>query len=1557
MKRQKRFMAMFLALLVTATSIVPNGMVQAAESEENGEYSVYDAEARTDLDADEVVKAEDISTTTDDEFKIAEDFTGISYQADKVSVQYYSQKGDFNPKKAGNYDTYYLAEPISGKRAYLIHRTITVKESESSAVGKKSVTENGEDSGSDDAEDGSDTSEDGFSKTLDEEAYPLAEGEITSMKTMSIRNSVSLKSASADSGDKMKVSYSGYAKYCGHSIGIKYISESGDYYHRSVFCMDMNKNTTSGTVTVGKKVKAKITYALVNGVRTYGGRCHNSDYQGGSAAEDYFITSAAIHVLNGEVSLKYYNNGSSTYKKIASLVSDAKNCNKSKYDSETGRTKSITYTLSPNHTEWKKVSDGLYRTADKIVREKSGTVTDVKYAFQNVPSGLTTGEIKKDASDISDEDDLKKYDLCVAQTDKDKASSNFYLYCNQDAMDKITKNNSKIKITAKAYADESYGRVWKPSVVSQQKITFLEKSNVISAKDRITVTGDYHKGSFTLVKTDAYNPDKTVAGATYGLYEDSDLDELVCKLETGSDGTASTGNITLTEDTYYLAEIDEADGYQLDETVYKLSLKDFTLYDDSGKVTQSAKAYAVKDTPNEVGVQINKTDAFTKNVLTSAKFVVYDDEACTKRTKMSDGTDVPTFSYDSDFETAISDKFPKTQEKYYVKEIVPAGYVDNDTVWEVTPDYGDVEVKDIENTPIRCEVNAVKQDSEKGKAQGDASLIGAVYGLYAAEDIVYQDGSGVVTYTSENPITSSKGTDFTMFEVPATKGTLLATVKTDSNAEFQFGNLFYGDYYVKEIEPSEGYQLNETAYSVDFTKVDDVNHDITLNTTVTEDAKKQPFQLIKVSIDDESKEEEKLEGAEFTVKLLSEITRVGWDDAEVYDTLVTDKDGYAVSNPLPYGTYLVRETKTPDNVYTAEDFQVQITENSSEPQVWRVINDAPFKSYVRIVKKDKNTGKTVLLADTTFKIRNTDTNEFVSFKVGNKKVDTFTTDDTGMVTTPGKLRCGSYEAVEITAPDGFVLGDSEPFTIAYKTGMKVDLDEDGDPVFEVVIENEEVKGNVTVHKEGEVLSSSGVLSWAMSYPLGDGMAATEGLDFQYEKQSLAGAVYNLVVDETVFTADHQTDDNGDRIVAEYNGVKLEKDAVAATLVTNEEGMATATDLPLGKYHLEEVKAPEGFVLNTEKQEVSLEYEGQTVERVYHSADFINERQKTALKVVKKDSRTDEPVQGASYGLFAAEDILDASGNTAAASGSAIEVEITDENGEISFQSDLPLGSYYVKELVSPKGYLLDETVYPVDFTYHGQEMAVISETIETKDTPIVLQVSKTDITSGKELDGAKLEILDVDGNVFAEWTTDGTVHEINAMPAGEYVLRETAAPYGYRIAGEVEFTVEETGEIQKVEMQDERVKGKILINKTDEDTGKPIEGTEFEIRDADGKVLETLVTDAKGHAESQEMDICTYKKNGEYDKDIHYIVTETKAADGYVLDSTEHDVVIRYDDSATETVCYTLDLTNKKQSLSKLPQTGGNFNPWLWTGTGLALFMAGLLLRRKKKSSRLRKDN
>ena len=610
----------------------------------------------------------------------------------------------------------------------------------------------------------------------------------------------------------------------------------------------------------------------------------------------------------------------------------------------------------------------------------------------------------------------------------------------------------------------------------------------------------------------------------------------------------------------------------------------------------------------------------------------------------------------------------------------------------------------------------------------------------------------------------------------------------------------------------------------------------------------------------------------------------------------------------------------------------------------------------------------------------------------------------------------------MSAPFGYVVNDKY-VNISVDTDTAFETDGDtNDAIITVEYSDAPAVGELTVEKKGEVLDGF----------KGGLLASSYEKEFVYREGSLAGAKFKVYAAEDIYTADNQKDADGNRI--KY----YSKGDLVTTLTTGKDGKATAKNLPLGQYRVVEVEAPYGYVLNPNEQKVTFTYVDDKTPVIKESLTFSDDRQKLDMSVTKLDAEDNTPIAGAVFGLYADEDIKNVDGKVIIEKGTLLEKATSDENGKIAFVKDYPFAKYVARELVKPAGYVTNEEAVNFDTKYQGQDVKTAVYNSEYKNTPTTFEFTKTDITSGAELTGATLTVLDKDGNVVDTWTSDAKeAHVIKRLVVGEtYTLREEFAPYGYLKATDIQFTVEDTGKVQHVEMKDEVPTGSIVINKDGEfvtdttlmkgywydfifnffkdslagvtfdvyakedivsadgldtvyhkagdkvativtnDKGiariddlplgkyylvetKTIDGfvlddtpIERTVTGKDGKVLDTLTTDKNGHAESKELPICTYNEDGSFNEDIHYTVVETKAADGYILDETAHDVTLRYDDNAPDVVVATLKLVNVPTE-PKLPQTGDNANPLLYLGIGALALITGVgvgLRGRKKKN-------
>ena len=521
------------------------------------------------------------------------------------------------------------------------------------------------------------------------------------------------------------------------------------------------------------------------------------------------------------------------------------------------------------------------------------------------------------------------------------------------------------------------------------------------------------------------------------------------------------------------------------------------------------------------------------------------------------------------------------------------------------------------------------------------------------------------------------------------------------------------------------------------------------------------------------------------------------------------------------------------------------------------------------------------------------------------------TDEKGRTSVTLEKRQPTVYVKEISVPEPYVLNpEVYPVTILVQKKAKVETTD------------KEQLGNLSIYKSGEVLTGADVTE--------------DGVQFQYQEDKLKGAKFEVVAGEDIKTA---------------AGVVLYKkgDSIAKDLETDESGMVSLKNLHLGKYLVRESKAPEGFSRSQEIKEVELSYAGQNVEAVFSEINFKNERKKLDISVTKKEKEKDVFLADCEFSLYAKEDIKSTKGDVLVKADTLIEKQLTDKDGKIKFKADLPAeGKYYVKETKAPVGYATFKKGRDCMIDDQTEDKERYEFDLVFEDEVTKAEISKQDI-GGKEVPGAKLTVLDSEGNIIESWVSTDKPHYIEKLPFGEYILREEIAPNGYLIAEDISFKIKDTGEIQKVVMKDERAMGKVIIYKKDESTGNPLAGVEFELRDSDGKVLETLITDDNGYAESKLYEISAFK-DGVFDGPLKYVLVETKTLNGYVLDPMEREVIFEYKDDKTPVVEVQFEILNKKEE-TKAPRTGDKANVILWAMlAGVSAIGAGAIYYRRKKN-------
>ena len=709
--------------------------------------------------------------------------------------------------------------------------------------------------------------------------------------------------------------------------------------------------------------------------------------------------------------------------------------------------------------------------------------------------------------------------------------------------------------------------------------------------------------------------------------------------------------------------------------------------------------------------------------------------------------------------------------KYTVTEQTPTKYAEQKSK-TVNVESGKTATVSFSNVLKKWNLTVTKTDAETKSAQGDATLAGAVYGIY-------NDGKLIDKYT------------------------------TDKNGSFTTSNYVCGDNWtLKEIEPSEGYLLDEIEYHIgaEAKKYTLENNSVSIG--VTEDILKGKIAIIKHTDDGSTKIETPEKGAEFQVYLKSSGSYAKAKESE-RDNLICDEYGFAETKDLPYGTYTVHQTKGWNGTEFIADFDVFISENNKTYKY--LINNASLESYVKIVKVDSETGKQIPYAGAGFQIYDPN-DKLVTMTYTYPEVttiDTFYTNSDGYLITPETLPYGKgYSVVEVQAPYGYVL-DSTP--IYFDITAENTSEENGITIVKTEKKNTPQKGTITVEKTGEIFSNVTAVGGGYTDENGNDVALPTIYQPEYSVSGLSGAVFEIYADEDITTPD--------------GTVRVKEDTLVDTVITGTNGKATSNEFYLGKYRVVEKTAPYGFVLNKTVNHIELTYSGQNKKVTNTSTSFTNDRQKVEINLTKILERNEKfnignnnEIFNVSFGLYADED-LKASNGTVIPKDGLIEIITCDEKGKAQFTTDIPIGSYYVKEISTDNHYILSDKKYPVVFEYAGQNTATVhisvndGEPIENEIIYGTIKGLKIDRETGENIAGTLFGLFSNNETKFTEETAiltaesnEGGIFEFTDVPYGEYIVRELKPAEGY-LPNEENYTVtiSENKEIIEITIENDKM--------------------------------------------------------------------------------------------------------------------------------------------------------
>lgn len=817
---------------------------------------------------------------------------------------------------------------------------------------------------------------------------------------------------------------------------------------------------------------------------------------------------------------------------------------------------------------------------------------------------------------------------------------------------------------------------------------------------------------------------------------------------------------------------------------------------------------------------------------------------------------------------------------YTIEEVdTPIRYVVPDKQ-TVPIEWNKVTQRGFNNILKKFRVEVLKTDAKTKYAQGDASLAGAVYGLYQGENLV-------------------------------------ASYTTDENGAFVSDYFICGsNWTLREISPSEGYLLDETVYPIPaesghytfelnqipkgvtedviMGRIRLVKHiDAEMNTQISAKAETASYTPVPVPEDGihSSGHEGIVEEPEKDAKFQVYLKKAGSFDAareEERDILTTDSDGFAVSKDLPYGRYVVHQIEGKDGQAFISDFEVYI--QTDEQTYSYILNNTTQSSFIRVEKHDAETGEIIPAAGVGFQVRDLSNGELISQTVYYPTpvtVDTFFTNEEGWLMLPCELPYGRYELIEVETCYGYVLDENPvPFTVDGTQDV-------------VVVEKHNMpqKGRINIIKTGEVFGS------VFSSDGADKDGAVLIYQPVYEIRGLEGATYEIRAAEDIYTPD--------------GTLRAASGEAVDTITTTKSGLAVSKELYLGKYEIVEMEAPYGMVLNPEVHKVELVYAGQEVAVTETGTSFYNERQKVELSL-EKTLETNEifglgengEIANITFGLFAAEEITAADGSAIPEDG-LLEIVSLDEDGYGIAKTDLPLGSYYLKEYSCDAHYIWSNKKYPVEFSYVGQDTALV--TIAANDGKAIINELLYGSVAGRKLDEDGNGLAGAKIGLFAPYVTEFT--EENAIladisekdgyfsfedvPFGKWIVREIEQPEGFVLCADLfPVVINEDGQVIEIEITDEFVRGNIHLTKYDKDYPEnKLSGAVFEVyRDSNENGGLDKDDELLGIMEETEV--------GQYEmRDLLYggvFVKEKTAPDGFYLDENTYYVMIDTDGNTYE---------------------------------------------------------